>query len=684
MDIRGYIGIDFGTANSHFAYCEVGTRNARAIPLEGDGGKRSVPTYLLWEIDDQRRRLPKTWGHLALEEWMLMDANDGDQNDRYLLTGAFKPDLVTSPMSRDAARAFLTFAREDMLRNRTPPGLDEQPGWQVIIGVPAEVGDAHRGYTEAVAREAGFEQVLCLEEPLGAVGYHLDNKSITDRDLDAGVLVVDFGGGTLDLATVDRSGVREPWGEPTLGGRLFDDLFFQWVVDSNQVALANFSKAELLGIWWDHCRALKENFSRHWKRKQQDDFQDFKGRIPTRDGGTFGVLRDVGLGEFLERARQYRPSALARDYFKLIGSPLKDLGGSGPVDLLDWIRQVVSSGPAHHYGTIILTGGSSSWPFMVPMVQEAFGETQILIPNNPECTIGEGLALWYVLHRQYQDKQEKALADVPTLQAALDDVVAATTRRAVDDIAEEIAGHIMAIARPRFHRWRQQGGRLADAEQDVTAACQQLPVKALMDARLARLLPEVEAAASEEMRRWLLQQGIDLGDWAGLRLAGGDGVGNLLLNISLADDLANTAVETAAGYVTVAIVGGLAVVIAATSVTLAASPLALLALPVVGGLFAARGYIREKLLTFDFSGDNVEWLQRLYGTKKLEAALLEGEQKCRKAVATAIEEAMKRDRVQLDALIAAARDEVLRRYGLLDQLSRRLTARKARPVPDQG
>jgi hypothetical protein len=503
------------------------------------------------------------------------------------------------------------------------------------------------------------------------VGYHLGNGSITDRDLDAGVLVVDFGGGTLDLSTVDRGGVREPWGEPQLGGRLFDDLFFQWVVDANRVELSDYSKTELFGIWWLHCRTLKENFSRHWKRKQTDNFQDFKGRIPTRDGGNFGALRSVGLGELWERARHYRPSALARDYFKLIGSPLEDLGQTGPVDLLDWTKEVLSRGPARRCGTIILTGGSSSWPFMVPMVQEVFGDTEILVPANPECTIGEGLALWHVLHRQYQSRQGQALAKVPDLQTKLDEVVAQTTKQAGNEISEEITGHIMAIARPRFHQWRQQGGRLADVEREVTAVCKEIPIKSIIDARLARLLPEVEAAGSSAMRNWLLQQGVQLGDWTGLPLSGGVGVQNLSLTISIADDLAATAVEKAVGYVTVAIVGGLLLVIAATSVTLAATPLAFLLVPAgIVGVFAGRDWIKEKLLTFEFEGDALGWLQRLYGRDKLEEALANSDLECRSAVAAAIDRAMKEVRLQLERLTAKARDEVLRRYGLLDKLSK--------------
>jgi hypothetical protein len=676
MDTRGYIGIDFGTANSHFAYCEHGSRDAKAIPFSAAEGKPSVPSYVLWEISSSHQRSPKAWGQHAIEEWMLSEDHDAGVDSQFILTGAFKPDLVTSPMSRDAARQFLALARQEMISNRTPPGLHEPPGWQVVIGVPAEVPDDHKVCTLEAAKKAGFEQVSCLEEPLGAVGYHLGNESITDRDLDGGVLVIDFGGGTLDLSTVDRDGVREPWGEPMLGGRLFDDLFFQWVVDSSHVDLSDFNKAELLAIWWNQCRRCKESFSRHWKRKNADDFQDFICRVETRDGGTFGKLRSASLGEFLERARHYRPSTLAQDYFRQIGSPLQHLGDSdsGTVDLIDWIKKILNRQAVRHYGTILLTGGSSSWPFMVPLVREVFGDCQTLIPPNPECTIGEGLAVWYALNRDYSARKRKALTNVPALQSSLREIVANKTKQASKEIGDEIAGHIMAVARPRFYQWHLHGGRLADVERDVAEDCRRIPVTSIIETRSAGLLPEVDVAASNEMRRWLIEQGVQLGDWRGLGLSGGFKVADLGLTVTIADDLAAYAVRSAVQLVTWSIVASLALIIAATAVTLAASPLALLALPAAGGVYLARDWVKKQLLEFAFEGDALVWLQRIYGKDKLDEALAKGDSKCRESVANAIEQQMASVREQLNQLLIKARDEVLRRYGLLEKLSNIQTA----------
>ena len=675
MDIRGYLGIDFGTANSHFAYCEVGDGavHASAIPLDGAENHAAVPSYLLWETTEDSKRRPKAYGVLAIDEWILADDENNDGNkSRYLLTGAFKPDLVSSPLSRAAAREFLAFARKNMEKTRLPPGLGQEPHWNVVIGVPAEIGSEHRKHTVEAAMAAGFDQVSCLEEPLGAVAYHLANRQIDESDLERCVLVVDFGGGTLDLATVDRTGVTHPWGDPQLGGRLFDDLFFQWVVDVSRVNLRDFSSAELLALWWIDCRRLKESFSKHWRSKAEAgeaQFTGFKGRIPTRDGGTFGALRGVGLGEFLERARAYQPSLLARSYFNKIGSPLQNLGVSGPVDLLDWIKQVLAGGPNKRHGTVILTGGSSSWPFMQPMVREVFGDCEILIPNNPDCTIGEGLAMYNVLRHQYQGRQQQAIEDLDSLKGELDKVVDEATEQAGQDISQEIVSAIMEISRREFHAWREQGGRLADVELAVSQACQCIPSRQIAQQRLTRLLPDIEKAGSEAVRNWLAQHDIK-GSYDGMHLNTGVGVRDLTLNITLADELADAAVLKAVGYVTVATLGGLTAVIALTSVTIAASPLAFLVPFLALGIYAARDKVKKLLLDYKFEGEGLEWLQRLYSRNKLEEALRKGEIECREAISAAITEAMKGVRVTLNPLVDDALREVIRRYGLLDRLSK--------------
>ena len=70
--------------------------------------------------------------------------------------------------------------------------------------------------------------------------------------------VVDFGGGTCDFAVMDGGRIVSAWGEPALGGRLFDDLFFQWFLDENPKMLDALRKdgREIFTLLED-CKEIK-------------------------------------------------------------------------------------------------------------------------------------------------------------------------------------------------------------------------------------------------------------------------------------------------------------------------------------------------------------------------------------------------------------------------------------------
>jgi hypothetical protein len=246
----GYVGIDFGTSNSHFAYCNVeGDLKPQTIQL---AGKSSVTTCVWWRRLAQEEHDILAYGAETVEAWTGFEAHE--RADCHFAFG-FKPDLIHSERARRDAWAFLLKTRQEVQRAGLPRPLGPA-GMAVVVGVPAEVGAEHRRWTAEAARAAGFGDAECLEEPLGALAFHLSAGDVTPTEARAGVVVVDFGGGTLDVALVSAAGLREPWGDSVLGGRLFDDLFFQWLCDQNP-GLA-IDDPEALVVWQRECRELKE------------------------------------------------------------------------------------------------------------------------------------------------------------------------------------------------------------------------------------------------------------------------------------------------------------------------------------------------------------------------------------------------------------------------------------------
>jgi len=463
-----FLGIDFGTSNTHVAYCDSNDRGKlNPIPIKL-GGKASTTTCVLWRRPAVADEEVVAFGTVALEEWSQFDAGE---RAAYRFAFGFKPDIVRSEQARRDAIAFLRKVCGEV-REVFPRLVADGT---VVIGVPAEVGPEHTRQTLAAAQVAGFANVECIAEPLGALAYHLNNSTVSYAEARQGVIVIDFGGGTLDVALVDPSGLREPWGDPLLGGRLFDDLFFQWVQSQN--APFQIDEREALVVWQKECRELKEGFSRHWK-VLGDGMDNFKYAILV--GDTKKWLKNASVAEFEQRARNYRPSTLVLDYFRQFGVPTV-LESATPIDLYAWIRRTLTGNESGRsltgkYRTVILTGGSSEWPFMRKLAAEVFGvdsEANIRKSEDPETTIGSGLALYTVLKARLQTRRETIRTD----QGQYRDRFVQGVEQRLDKFANDAAAAVVAALMPQidavFWNWYDHGGSLAAVETQVEALCRE-------------------------------------------------------------------------------------------------------------------------------------------------------------------------------------------------------------------
>jgi hypothetical protein len=460
-----YVGIDFGTSNTHVAVCnDAGQGPLFAVPIK-IAGRASNMTCVLWRQTPDGGEKVEAFGSVAAEAWSQFDSEE--RLDRRLALG-FKPDIASSPDARADATSFLGKIREAVSVVQSAA----VQGGLTIIGAPAEVPREQKEITRQIARAAGFANAECVEEPLGALAYHLTNGSLTLAQAREGVVVVDFGGGTLDLALVDAErGLRTPWGDPALGGRLFDDVFYRWVED--RCGAFNVSEREAMGLWQKECREMKEAFSRRWTMAG-DGMADFTYRIDC--GSRVQTLKKASVAEFLERARSYSPSAVALAYFQRFGLP-GPLQEGRSVDLLDWIRRTMDRGAIHsgeRFGKVILTGGSSDWPFMTRLAAEVFNidpETDIIRSEDPETTIGSGLALYFALRERHQKRRTALDAARPVAR----DAIASAVRALIEEVSARLAKAIIANVMPRieelFQTWYRKGGSLRRVGEEVEAAC---------------------------------------------------------------------------------------------------------------------------------------------------------------------------------------------------------------------
>lgn len=380
------LGIDFGTANTYLSECS--TRDTQTMPvlLEDRLGKATANLY--------RRNKEKVElfliGQLAINTYGTTPPHVRSKQG-FQLKAQYKPDIGKSRESRNSAEDYF----KQLLKDHK--GVEAE---EVIFGIPSEADDEFKGALKLVALSTGFastaSRVKMYPEPLGALIYHLSKKEtpLSPGDLGRGSLVIDFGGGTCDFTAMGEFHVQHSWGDMLLGGRLFDDLFYQIFLSQNPEAKALIeARHDQHYIQFHECKLAKEEFSNLMQRSKNRDCAFARGIRP------YGTLVIEGWKEFETLARCYRPSPNIVEQFP---EPPE-----GPIDLLDWFARALREGlealrersGQSRIEFALLTGGSSRWPFVADMTRDILrdfdsqGSPRVLLSSSPYIDVGEGLSM---------------------------------------------------------------------------------------------------------------------------------------------------------------------------------------------------------------------------------------------------------------------------------------------------
>ncbi|MDF1662507.1 MAG: Hsp70 family protein [Planctomycetota bacterium] len=380
------LGIDFGTANTYLSECS--TRDTQTMPvlLEDSLGKATANLYRRNKEQIELFLI----GQMAINTYGTTPPHVRSKQG-FHLKAQYKPDIGKSRECRNSAEDYF----KQLLKDHK--GVEAQ---EVIFGIPSEADDEFKGALKVVALSTGFastaSQVKMYPEPLGALIYHLSRKDtpLSPGDLGRGSLVVDFGGGTCDFTAMGEFHVQHSWGDMLLGGRLFDDLFYQVFLSQNPEAKALIeSRHDQHYIQFHECKLAKEEFSNLMQRSKNRDCAFARAIRP------YGTLVIEGWKEFEKLARCYRPSPNILAQFP---EPPE-----GPIDLLDWFAKSLREGllalrEKSGQGRIefaLLTGGSSRWPFVADVTREILKDfdsqsvPKVLMSSSPYIDVGEGLSM---------------------------------------------------------------------------------------------------------------------------------------------------------------------------------------------------------------------------------------------------------------------------------------------------
>lgn len=237
---RYLIGIDLGTTNSAVAYVDtrepvtgdtppIHVFNIPQLIAEGEvGAVPTLPSFLYFANEqDAPGSLRLPWeerpdavvGVFAREQgaltpgrqvtsaksWLCHDAVD--RTARILPWGAEHTEQTCSPV--EATTRYLAHLRDAWNHTMAagPDELDESrfERQDIVLTVPASFDEEARELTVKAARDAGFQKLTLLEEPLAAFYAWIVarrrslKRYVKDGDL---VLICDVGGGTTDFSLI--------------------------------------------------------------------------------------------------------------------------------------------------------------------------------------------------------------------------------------------------------------------------------------------------------------------------------------------------------------------------------------------------------------------------------------------------------------------------------------------------
>src|SRR5215475_10012493 len=234
---RYRIGIDLGTTNSAVAYVDtqepimgdtppIHVFNVTQLIAEGEvGAVPTLPSFLYFANEqDAPGSLRLPWeerpksvvGLFAREQgalvpdrqvtsaksWLCHDAVD--RTAKILPWGAEHAEQACSPV--EASTHYLAHLR-DAWNHTMAAGNDELrfERQEIVLTVPASFDEEARELTVKAARDAGFQKLTLLEEPLAAFYAWIVTRRrylkryVKDGDL---VLICDVGGGTTDFSLI--------------------------------------------------------------------------------------------------------------------------------------------------------------------------------------------------------------------------------------------------------------------------------------------------------------------------------------------------------------------------------------------------------------------------------------------------------------------------------------------------
>jgi hypothetical protein len=252
-----------------------------------------------------------------------------------------------------------------------------------VFGAPSGWNDKTLRTYAKVLKAAGLSDVEVVAESRAAMLYARDSGEldVSQRQLEAAVLVVDLGSSTTDFTAIVGLKVKPVDTGTALGAGLIDKAIMNWLLQTHP------RRADLQR-WLDRepfeeprlelaCRWAKEDYFRNLAASQ--------GGRQVRGGYLYMPIKD-DLDSFMISIKE-------PDMEQILNVPFPVLGGRNWREAFEGDLRMAANGLERRPEVVLLTGGASRMPFVRQTARDIFGNEKVKLGAEPEVAIAKGLAL---------------------------------------------------------------------------------------------------------------------------------------------------------------------------------------------------------------------------------------------------------------------------------------------------
>jgi len=311
------------------------------------------------------------WGRFAHIGRPALELNSAKVTPNFAAT--FKPYLSHEALrpiaragnqvytARDVARVFMRELFAEVKRQKGERIRD------LVITTPVESYESYRAELVQITKRLGVNRLRFIDEPVAAaIGYGL---SLRQRRL---VLVVDFGGGTLDFALVAltakdiQAGTCEVIAKEgrAIGGNLVDRWLLHDFCEQLDYPLREDDQDERRAFWYrlmlDEARRVKEGVyfkpTAEFDLQPPEDMRSFEARL--RGDSTILEVSKDDIQTILEKQGLYRELEQCLD-------DLREQAQKRGIALAQDVEDV------------LMVGGSTLLPNIYPFFEQRFGRDRV-------------------------------------------------------------------------------------------------------------------------------------------------------------------------------------------------------------------------------------------------------------------------------------------------------------------